>query len=121
MRLTNPPILWDRCSGARPRFKPARLPVAAAGKIQAAAGADQNPDSDGTLRCTELIDSGYNANGALVFSDKGLASDRLIIDTVVSKYAASAPAVSSFGGIVLSQCAAARVSLDMRRHKYERQ
>src|ERR1700756_857057 len=30
-------------------------------------------------------------------------------------------AVSRFGGIVLSQCAAARVSLDMRRHKYERQ
>jgi len=34
---------------------------------------------------------------------------------------ASAPAVSRFGGIVLSQCAAARVSLDRRRHKYERQ
>jgi membrane protein YqaA with SNARE-associated domain len=48
-------------------------------------------------------------------------SDRLIIDTVVSKYAASAPAVSRFGGIILSQCAAARVSLDRRRHKYERQ
>ena len=121
MRLTNPPILWDRCSSARPRFKPARSPVVAAGKIQAAAGADQNPDSDGTLRCTELIDSGYNVNGALVFSDKGLASDRLIIDTVVSKYAASAPAVSRFGGIVLSQCAAARVLLDKRRHEYERQ
>jgi hypothetical protein len=43
--------------------------LAAAGKIQAAAGADQNPDSDGTLRCTELVDSGDNANGALVFSD----------------------------------------------------
>jgi hypothetical protein len=106
---------------AQARDQGLRSPVAAAGKIQAAAGADQNPDSDGTLRCTELIDSGYNANGALVFSDKGLASDRLIIDTVVSKYAASAPAVSRFGGIVLSQCAAARVSLDRRRHKYERQ
>ena len=33
----------------------------------------------------------------------------------------SAPAVSRLGGIVLSQCAAARVSLDRRRHKYERQ
>ena len=34
---------------------------------------------------------------------------------------ASAPAVSRFGGILLSQCAAARVLLDKRRHKYERQ
>ena len=34
---------------------------------------------------------------------------------------ASAPAASRFRGIVLSQCAAARVSLDRRRHKYERQ
>jgi hypothetical protein len=38
---------------AQARDQGLRSPVAAAGKIQAAAGADQNPDSDGTLRCTE--------------------------------------------------------------------